>query len=323
MSFPKKDRSLTDASFVALAKYANNDKDKDISLLQCSQDLEGTGHTAQSDISFSSLKDFDKSDNFYDASLNLDVRRCRVNVKITLNSPFVFVSGAWSHNGEGVSPSLDPSGTDMETTAGSPQPLNTNQLTAVRLWMWSEERSTPGSETLPGTLSERLWFSGFDGGDQVGASFPGTWDRSGLGGSSSIESDYDDSLMNKDRIYGVPQGFGLSRYNITHRYNGSGTYYLWVGIGYRIGSTDSPGWNESRIEVFGAWLGPYSRGTTRTLSIEPDFGSQLRNNIEFTERITGLEDSFDPDDTYSVGIYNKADFGIEVFVTTMAWIPAP
>jgi hypothetical protein len=325
MSFPKYSRldlvgsSFADVSFADLARYANNLTDEDISVRQCVDDLNGFGDSGPTNIGLGYQWGNHKEENYGEGG-GAATRKAQCNVSLNFNSPFTWSGSYWGWNGQGVGPTLNPFGGTSGISDGDTnlKPLYTNILSNVRYWMWAEEDSNQYPSGLGNTKSDRLMLSELVSSIQVGDQLPGTWDLGDTGGSFNEQSGLNNIKISQDDIWGVPEGFGFSRFSLQHMVQGSGNYYLWLGVGYRIGDTDSPGWLNPITTTVGAWYGPFSKGTIRTQNNAPSYNNPLRDLSSFT-KITGLEDNFRPD-TIASGAANYANFGIETFITSLAWV---
>lgn len=338
MSFPKYNGSLTDVDFKTLAKYANHKRFVDVSLAQCADDLDGFGSGTSTNIGLSYQRGYDKADNYTEGSPYVAKARCNVKFFCCSGLAYNTEGGAgYIFSGPGIRPTIGPtlshnSGTEYADLREISEqkthlaPLSTFELEELRLWLWAEEDDTEyPSYTQPSPKTDRLMFGEEVGGTQLGQPFGYDFSRGSLSGYELKESGYNDplaGLMDQSKVYGVPEGLALSRWKLTHDVTGTGLYYVWVGIGYRVGAPGDEGFASEATEFTGFWLGPYTRGagTTSYTSQHTKTLTDLRDDLPSGEFIIGLEDNFDPDDNID-GNRNYADFEVEIYFTAFAYIP--
>lgn len=328
MSFHKYNNTASqNIDFRTLAKYANHKRNSDISLNQCVDDLDAygdTGSTPGKGLGWS--KGASKSDNFTFGAPYVAKARCNVifNCQHPLQLDDDPTVGYYLIGG--VTPTLNPFGATLTVAEQNDhcKPLDIFELDQIRFWMWAEEDDDQyPMATFPESKSDRLMFGETVGGIEIGQAFGDDFVMTGLLGETTIETGYDDplaGLMDQSNVYGVPEGFCLSRYRISHRYNGSGTYYLWRGLDIRVQDSGMQGFSTLSSATFGSWSS-FTRGITNNSTVQTVFptSGQIRDKIT-SGILLGLEDNFDPDDNVD-GNRNFADFDVQVSFSAFAYIP--
>jgi len=339
MSYPKYSGDITNASFNDLAKYANHAREQDVNLNDIANDLQSFGYTgtaAGKGVLFS--RGFEKVDNVIN-------KKGRCNMVMYVTAPLGFntegLSGYIYENG-GVLAASGPIAehivrydlgvpvygfTDLTNTDEQKYhllPLTTFDVEEVRFWLWAEEDDNEyPSSSFPSPKTDRLMFRELVGGTELGDAFNQDFTLTGLTNTYQLKlSGLGNTFMNQANVYGVPEGIALSRFKLTDSVAGSGSYYLWVGIGYEIKTTG--GFSVNRTEASGTWYGPYFKGGGSTATvIQQTFplSGDLRTSLPTGSFMSGLEDDFDPSDNIISGSQHFADYEISTYLTAYSYTP--
>lgn len=308
MSFPQYNRVDTgigqdyddfeDVSFATLAKYANNDQDSDISLLQCTDDLNGFGEGG-SNVGLIFQTGYNKADNLTGSSNNRKARS-EFGVRFNLGSDFRLTNQFF------YAPSTNPFGAAFTDQAVTLIPT-TLKITNLRLCMVCEEDDLEYPSSLTNTKVQRYMLGTSATNGELPNNLPYTHNRVFSVNTFTIG----DSNISQNNVYGVPNRFFIDEMTIEHAVGGSGTYYMWVTIGYNISpSGNAYGWNITSNKLsYSAWRGAFTRSAGSAFTT-------INSNID---PFLGLENNFAPVDTtsgsYLSGLNNNfADFKIDITV---------